>query len=235
MVRRWSYLNSISVNFLFFNRSNVKPIINVLKMSVFKATTYYWEDLYSDTITYLTRKSYYRRRHINSLVFYKNILSSWSKDYLFFKKSTKNLLNLNLFRYNYILQNIFLAKSQDISSLLGFEDFKLTFLTNRVFNFFNIGGKCILPFFITYKGPYLYVSSFERFDKLSFSKTAFKDEPIRLLTGNNLTHPFFQDKKFKTLDYLLSSIISLFFSKVVSFYSIFILCTLFYLFCFYVN
>lgn len=235
MVRRWSYLNSINLSFLFLNRGKFKPIINVLKMSVFKATTYYWEDLYSDTITYLTRKSYYRRRHINSLVFYKNILSSWSKDYLFFKKSTKNLLNLNLFKYNYVIQNIFLAKCQDISSLLGFEDFKLTFFTNRVFNFFNMGAKYILPFFNSYKGPYLYVSSFERFNKLSFSETALKDEPIRLLTGGNLTQPFWQEKGLKILNYLLSNILSLFFSKAISFYSIFILCISLHLFCFYVN
>ena len=186
MVRRWSYINDINNALFIRNNLKTKTTLNALRVSTFKATTYYWETLYFANITSITRKSYYRRKHINTLIFYQNMISSWSKDYLFFRKYSKSIFNLNFEKYNYLSQNLFLSKSQDISNLLGFDSIKLTFIPNLVYSFISLKSINVLPFFIRYKGPYLYISSNKKLTNKEISNTALKDTPTYSVMGNSL-------------------------------------------------
>jgi hypothetical protein len=223
MVRRWSYINNINNSLLLINYAKIKPTLNALRISTFKATTYYWENLYFDNVTLLTRKSYYRRKHINTLVFYQNIITSWSKDYLFFRKYSRSIFNLNLSKYNYLSQNLILSKSQDITNLVGFESIKLTFIPNLIYSFISLGGINVLPFFVKYKGPYLYISSLKGLTKTLIKDTALRDSPLYPILGNNT---FFNLRSYKNLNIvnlLIESLFKTFLSKGISYYSIFIL------------
>ena len=218
MVRRWSHINSLNSNLFTNNASYIKPLLNSLRLVSFKSTTYYWENLYFDSLSLVTRRSYYRRRHINSFILYQNILGSWSRDYSFFRKYSRSLLSLGLFKYNYIIQNIFIAKNQDISNLVGFDTFKLTFLTNKVYLYSNKIFSSLIPTLLTYKGSYLYVSSPYKILKQNIQSTALKEEPLKLLIEKGITKSSVSLKWFSSINYLLDSILSLYLSYTVSYY-----------------
>lgn len=218
MIRRWSYINSLNSNLFINNTPSINPVINVLRIVSFKSTTYYWENLYFDNISFLTRRSYYRRRHINSFSIYQNILGIWSRDYCFFRKYSRPLFGLGFFKYNYILQNIFIAKNKDISDLIGFNSFKLTFLTNSIYRYCNKVFTNILPSLLIYKGPYLYTSSPDRLIRQSLQNTALDEEPLTLLTPKGILKPSIKINWLTSITFFFDSILSLYLSYVVLYY-----------------
>lgn len=223
MVRRWSYLNNINSNLFYSKTSHIGSNINALNLITFKTTTYYWEELFYYCKTFLKRRSYHRRKHINSLVLYQNLLSSWSVSYLFFRRYCRSLLNINLSRYTYLTQSIFIAKGLDISSLIGFEGLKMTFFTKKTLSYlFNFGPK-ILTFFLTYSGPALYTSSYELLFGGQTQNISLKEEPYYPILENSIIH--FKQRKdaLKILDSFVLSLKSLFLIKITNLYKIFIL------------
>jgi hypothetical protein len=223
MVRRWSYINSINSTIFIINSFKTKPILNALRISTFKATTYYWENLYFDNITFVTRRSYYRRRHVNTLILYQNIVTSWSKSYLFFRKYSKSILNLNFSKYNYLSQNLFLSKSQDISSLLGFDIIKLTFIPSTLYSFISLKSINVLPFLVRYKGPYLYISANEKLTSKVILNTALKDVPTYPILGNSIFLNINIRQKANIINLFLESLFKAFIAKNISYYNILIL------------
>lgn len=223
MVRRWSYLNRVNFSLFTNNKSNLKPVLNILKITTFKATTYYWEELYFQNITLIKRRSYLRRKHINSFILYQNLLTLWSNDYIFFRKYSRSILVYNLHKYNFLLQSIFMAKSLDVSNFLGFEELKVTFFSKRLLTFCSYRSLVLIPFILLYKGPYLYASSLIDYSNHLSTNHFLKDEPIYPYVGNSIFYAPIKKGIGNPINYLSSVINNLFSAQLIKYYQLVIL------------
>lgn len=104
MIRRWSYLNKLT------------PVAPIEYSEVFRV---YFDEvtragLYSrqpySMVTIYRRKLTARRKHLNQWLIYTPVLASWSNEYLKLKQYLKYVLTLNLFKFNYLMINLFRLK-----------------------------------------------------------------------------------------------------------------------------
>ena len=153
MVRRWSYLNQINIS-----RGDSLPqsglgssIIKSHHQVTFKATTYYRKPLYNPLVTKITRKSFFRRKHLNSWIIYQNILTLWAKEYLFFRKYSRTLLAFFFFKTNILMYNVLIYSNLAVDKLKGLENFHLTHLVRSVSSFCYFKGSLLFPFFGLFK------------------------------------------------------------------------------------
>ena len=110
---------------------NYKPLfldhhIKGSNLATFKATTFFRKPLYLVSPTKLSRKSFYKRRHINNFLFYFNILSLWSKEYIFFKNLNKRNLLIGAQPQTYLAQNSLLFSKKPFYNYTQFQDVKVT-------------------------------------------------------------------------------------------------------------
>ena len=138
MVRRWSYLNSINRSFwLKPLYQHVERHVKGYNLTTFKGTTFFRNSLYLTAPTKLSRKSFYRRRHLNNFLFYFNIISAWSQEYLFFKKLNKTLLMFGFYKNLYLAQNTLLfSKKINVWNywVWGFKDNVSLYFVNSLHN-----------------------------------------------------------------------------------------------------
>ena len=181
MVRRWSYLNQInlSVGQKLIANSSPNSLLKGHHQVAFKATTYYRKPMYNPTITKLTRKSFFRRKHLNSWFIYQNILTLWAKEYLFFRKYSRVVLSFFFFKNNFLTYNLLVHTNSSIEGFQGLETLQLTHLVRSVTSFCQFNGKALIPFFKYFKGCSWFWGS--------------SSTPLPLLTkvGQSLTEPLY--------------------------------------------
>jgi hypothetical protein len=103
MVRRWSYLNILNHQQLVTPSTSYLSLLPEYRLSLFKATTYYGTTLFTEAITKLNRRSFFRIRHITNLLIYQNLLINWAREYLWLRKVTRTILAVRLYKYNYLI------------------------------------------------------------------------------------------------------------------------------------
>ena len=126
MVRRWSYLNSI--NNIFFNQ--YKSLNFVHYEQSFKTNIVFKKEI--SPLSLITRKSWSRRKHLTNWLIYQNVLTDWSKDYIFFKKYNKFTLVYRMFKNSFFSYNLFLIKKLNVSASVGSEKIIFSSLTSKI-------------------------------------------------------------------------------------------------------
>lgn len=154
MVRRWSYLNNINnltSNKIFVNTKSNNLLLKVFQQTTFKATTYYRKPIYNPLVTKITRKNFYRRRHLNNWLVYQNILTLWAKEYLFFRKYSRTLLSLFFYKNNFLIYNALIHSNTSVDNLRGYENSHMTHVVKAVKFFCKSKHTTLFPFFTTFK------------------------------------------------------------------------------------
>lgn len=103
----------------------------------FKATTFFRKPLYLVSPTKLSRKSFYKRRHVNNFLFYFNILSLWAKEYIFFKNLNKRNLLIGTQPQTYLAQNSLLFSKKPFYNYTQFQDVKVTTFTKTYLKYLS--------------------------------------------------------------------------------------------------
>jgi len=172
MVRRWSYLNSINRSFwLKPLYQHVERHVKGYNLTTFKGTTFFRKSLYLTAPTKLSRKSFYRRRHLNNFLFYFNIISAWSQEYLFFKKLNKTLLMFGFYKNLYLAQNTLLFSKKSMSETIGFEGLKITSVYTSLIRYITTSFVGTNSFATTFKQfSLLYVTSPDNWSVLKKQK-----------------------------------------------------------------
>ena len=171
MVRWWSYLNQVNQHALLLHPWSVRSFLNVYQYWTFKITTYYWDELYSNDLTFLKRHAYFRRKHLNNWLVYQNILNSWSSDYLFTRRYSKAIMTIGVHKNNYIYHNLVIHSNIDIGSHLGFEQISVSFFIRRVINFCSRFNSIFCMKSFNFGGSVFYASSLLQWKDLNFKKS----------------------------------------------------------------
>ena len=130
MVRRWSCINLINSHSTFMFRTFQAASSEVL----FKENLSFKKELRK--VSFMTRKSWSRRKHMNQWLIYHNILVNWASDYRFFKRYTKAMLVQNLFTNSFLTYNFLMLRNTPSTSFKGAEHFLYSFTTKKVYNYF---------------------------------------------------------------------------------------------------
>jgi len=130
MVRRWSPVNLINC----YTESSSRVFDRGSGVVAFKENLHFKKKI--RTFSYVTRRSWARRKHINQWLVYHNILVNWASDYRFFTRYTRAMLVHNLFKNSFLTYNFLMLKKLPSSSFPGAEDFVYSFTTKKVFNYF---------------------------------------------------------------------------------------------------
>lgn len=137
MVRRWSYLNKINLQSVFINSQNSQSLKIGSFQETFLTTTYYKNSIYSPSVTKLTRKAFFRRRHLNTWLTYQVILTMWAKEYLFFRRYMRFLNSLYFYKNNYLTYNLFVFQNTPVSDVRSLENTFLTSLVSQIWKYLN--------------------------------------------------------------------------------------------------
>lgn len=219
MVRRWSYLNTINQS--FESRDSLNILVQVFQQTTFKATTYYRKPLYNSLITKLTRKNFYRRRHLNNWIVYQNIITLWAKEYLFFRKYSRTLLSIFLYKTSFLTYNCLIHSRLTTDQLRSFDETRFTYLINALSRFcqsFSIRTFSFVTQFRTFS-PMIVSTNVDFFNKNLYGSN------FDVLYNLTPHHLFLVPDTFKTLN-VVDDIFALVFRKqlsyYISFYKIFI-------------
>lgn len=155
MIRRWSYLNHL--NTVFYDSFQILDVVQHFK--AFKMTTSYRKDLYH-TPTKWSRKSTSRRKHSHNWLLYHNILTEWSKEYLFFRKYNRFIVSLNIFKNSYLVYNLLIFKNALPSDIVGGENIIITNIIKRVIKYSHRFKASLSAYLTSYNASYwLYATS----------------------------------------------------------------------------
>lgn len=211
MVRRWSYLNAI--NNSFESRDSLNVLVQVFQQTTFKATTYYRKPLYNPRITKLTRKNFYRRRHLNNWIVYQNIITLWAKEYLFFRKYSRTLLSIFFYKTSFLTYNCLIHSRLTTDELRSFGETRFTYFVNTLSRFccsVRIQTFLFVTQFRTFS-PMLISSNIDFFNKNVGGSNV---DVLYNLTPHNL---FLVPDTFKTIN-VINDIFALVFQKQLSYY-----------------
>jgi hypothetical protein len=154
MIRRWSYLNNI--NHIFFEQYRLLNFVHYEQS--FKMNIVFRKEI--NYISTISRKSWSRRKHLTNWLIYQNVLTDWSKDYLFFKKYNRFILIFQLFKNNFFSYNNFLIKKLNVSSTSGSETIVFSSLTSKIIRYCSKNFNQFYMFLHKYKNiNWLYVTT----------------------------------------------------------------------------
>lgn len=217
MVRRWSHLNYININ-LYVNPLMVtQPILNIYRLLTFKSTTYYWDELYFDNTTLIKRRSYLRRKHLNTLTYYQVLLNFWAREYLSIRRYSRALFQLNLHKYNYVSQNLFLYTNLNVEGVLGYEQYATTSFSKKFFKMSAFYTNKLSFVWQNFSNYYIIISSHTPLQKL------FNEEVFRPIVGQQLLNYQYSKSLFSVRLLLSSVLTSLLMHIYVQFYRTMIL------------
>ena len=211
MVRRWSYLNTI--NHSFESRDALNVLVQVFQQTTFKATTYYRKPLYNPRITKLTRKNFYRRRHLNNWIVYQNIITLWAKEYLFFRKYSRTLLSIFFYKTSFLAYNCLIHLRLTTDELRSFGETRFTYFVKALSRFcrsVSIRTFLFVTQFRTFS-PMLISSNIDFFNKNIGGSNV---DVLYNLTPHYL---FLVPDTFKTIN-VVNDIFALVFQKQLSYY-----------------
>lgn len=216
MVRRWSYLNQINFkkDLLPNTVGSGDLTIQALHQVTFKATTYYRKPLYNPLITKITRKSFFRRKHLNSWVIYQNILTLWAKEYLFFRKYARVVLAFFFFKNNILTYNLLVHSNTSIDKIKGLEGLHITHLVRSIGLFCQFRGKSLFPFFTVFKNFSLFLGSTNLTNDTLKKLLPTNLEPLYTVSPSQLT----SQAGLTTKGGELGNIFSLFFQTQTAYY-----------------
>jgi hypothetical protein len=159
MIRRWSYLNNI--NNVFFDQ--YKLLNFVYYEQSFKNNIVFRKEI--NLISTISRKSWSRRKHLTNWLIYQNVLTDWSKDYLFFKKYNRFTLIFQMFKNTFFSYNIFITKKLSVSSTIGVENILFSTLTSKIIRYCSKYSSNFHSFLQNYKNiNWLYITTPIKFD-----------------------------------------------------------------------
>jgi len=130
MVRRWSSINIINK----YSINQFKTFQRASNEVAFRENLAFRKELRK--VSFMTRKSWSRRKHINQWLVYHNIMADWSADYRFFKKYNKAMLIQNLFTNSFLTYNFLILKQTHAGLFKGSEAFLYSFTTKKVYHYF---------------------------------------------------------------------------------------------------
>lgn len=108
----------------------------------------------------ISRKSWSRRKHLTNWLIYQNVLTDWSKDYLFFKKYNRFSLIFQMFRNSFLSYNTFLIKKLNVSSSSGSEKIVFSTLSSKIINYCSKYSSNFYTFLQYYRNiNWLYVTT----------------------------------------------------------------------------
>lgn len=220
MIRRWLHLNEVNNFYKVFQTLDV-----VVHMKALKATTYWRKDLYH-TPTKLRRKQTSRRRHLHNWLIFINILTDWSKEYLFFRKYIKLILTFQFFKNSFLIYNLILFKNTIPREFIGYESSLMINIVGKIIKYSSRVNSNLFPFIKKFNTTYfLYITTNINFEDIQ------KTSELTLLTPYLLHQSslYVDDYKLSNLEWLGNLILFLYtlsFSKLVEVYKVVIILTL---------
>lgn len=237
--QRWSYLNQLnsSVSYYSTRTLDVGPnksqsFLKVCHQTAFIATTYHRRRLYDLMMTKLTRKSFFRRKHFHNWLIYQNILSSWSREYLFFRRYARSVLALYFYRKSYLFYNLLIYRGTTIDQLRGRKNVYATNLIRGVSSYCNQSGVIVFPFiYKIVSSQWFYTSLYSRWSPLPLTWLELRrwkagNNPAYLLTDRSLSTTYLHKKRNTTVLDLFSLIRYSNISYLVEFYKLILLLVL---------
>lgn len=220
MVRRWSYLNLINNTF----SSEHKGLAFAHHFATFKATTYYRKSIHR--ITKLSRRAWSRRKHLHNWLVYQNLLANWSQDYLFFRKYSRFVMTLHLFKNSYLTYNLLVFKRSTATSFLGSENVVVSSIIKRVIRYSSRLSPTTYSFFKNYKNvSWLYVTTPSNLEEVQKVSDLTVDTTYLAYQSNYYTSgPSLGDSVW--LQLLINSLFLNSFTQIVEMYKVMILLTL---------
>ena len=134
---------------------------------------------------------------------------------MFFTKYTKSLLNLNVFKNNYIYLNIYLNTSLDASSFIGFEYFNSVFLVNKLRKYCCNVNYLFSAVLTHIKTPHLYLSTHLPLDQITTLN--FKDNYLYAIYDKSLFCEI-NNNNFTKISIIHYLIFNIFFIYTLEFY-----------------
>ena len=154
MIRRWSYLNNI--NSIFFDQYKLLNFVHYEQS--FKTNIIFRKEI--NQISTLSRKSWSRRKHLTNWLIYQNVLTDWSKDYIFFKKYNRFTLIFQMFKNTFFSYNSFLIKKLNVSSSVGSENVVFSTLISKIITYCSRYSSNFYTFLQHYKNVnWLYITT----------------------------------------------------------------------------
>jgi len=219
MVRRWSYINEI--NRTVFTENNAIP--RGRHETTVRVNLYYKKKF--STVTLVRRRSWVKRRHVNTFAIYRNVLADWSSDYIFYRKYSKFRFFYQLFKDSFWAQNFIAIRNLVPGHYANFEKVYSTTFIRTVFNYCSLRGSNRFNYLGNFSHTlWLHVTS----PKLSNIFTAQTNNTYSLMyrdANNQLVHPktkLFSASLYNTLINLLHS---LYLTKLVELYKVLTLLT----------
>jgi len=80
------------------------------------------------------------------------MLANWSQDYLFFRKYSRSVLALNIFRNSYLTYNLLVFKRATTGDFLGSENVLVSSIIRRVIRYSSGLNAQNFSFFNKYRG-----------------------------------------------------------------------------------
>lgn len=194
-------------------------------MKSLKATTYWRKDLYH-TPTKIRRKQTSRRKHLHNWLIYTNILTDWAKEYVFFKKYTKWVITLQMFKNSFLIYNLLLFKNSIPRDFIGYESSVIVNLVKKFTNYNWLKSTIHTPFLKKLNCTYLcYITTNMSFDDIQKTSELTALTPF-LIYQSNL---YIDNYSLNSLEYLNSLILYIYqlsFLKIIELYKILIFFTL---------
>lgn len=213
MVRRWSHINNI--NEITYDNKNFFLFKKKYKLVNFKNSVSLKR--FNKKYTKFKRKAFNRIKHVKNWFIYHNVFKFWSHDYLFVKHYYKFQFLNNIFLKNFLFYNFNFLKN-----------FNTNIYYNWNFLFFNLKKNIYFYFnsFVLTKTRYNlltnnHLNSFSWF--FSFPTVDHLTVPFYTYSSNDLFPIILKNKKISfNINYLLNSINSIIYKKIILYYQNFI-------------
>ncbi len=194
-------------------------------MKALKATTYWRKDLYH-TPTKLRRKQTSRRKHLHQWLIFTNILTDWSKDYLFFKKYIKLTLTFQFFKNSFLIYNLLLFKNTIPRDFIGYESSLMINIVGKIIKYSSKVNSNLFPFLKQFNTTHLlYITTNVNFEDIQKTSELTSVVPYLIHQSSlyvddyNLTH-------IEWVGNLILLLYTLSFSKLIEVYKVIIMLTL---------
>ena len=186
MVRRWSYLNTLTRELSVRGDRGYLSLLPSYRLTLFKATTYYGKALFTLNLTKLVRRSFFRIRHVHNLLIYQNLLINWAREYLHLKKLSRVVFSFRLYKNTYVFQFATVYSSPAEQTFAPYIKYSLVSLTKSTFRAFGKFSNTFLKYFV--KFPNLFFVLASAYKPITAGLSSGEGIPYAL-TGRSLTPP----------------------------------------------
>lgn len=220
MIRRWSRVNNLNLT----ESARYLDVISVYFDESTRAGLYSRQPY--TTLTVFRRKSTARRKHVSQWTLYLPILANWSNEYLKIRQYLKHTLNANLFKFNYLMVNMFRLGGLLKNSKLFLWSTCSGYLSRKWLHYFLKYGNSTYQYLRFFKNmSFLFVSSPSDL-QTSVKRVRNLSQPFYTISSTELIPVSAQiPDKTNTVDSLFNSLFDLSKSHSLEVYKLFILLT----------